>query len=83
MLFRSVRMPHQIHHATEAALAALGIAPEQRSYHPHVTLGRARRRESDVALPRLDLAPFRADAFHLYLSANGTYTKLRSYPLPS
>lgn len=75
--------------ATDHALFSLGILPEKRAYHPHVTLGRIRRQEKDdiralrdeVAGATLDLAPFIAGAFHLYLSADGTYTRLSTYPL--
>lgn len=75
---------------TDAALLTLGLIPERRTYRPHVTLGRIRRQDHDpidklrqaVDQTRFDLAPFRAPSFHLYLSADGTYTNLSEYSLP-
>ncbi len=74
---------------TDAVLLQLGLIPEPRAYRPHVTLGRIRRQDRDPIGPlqhaveqtRFSVAPFRATSFHLYLSANGTYTKLSDYPL--
>jgi 2'-5' RNA ligase len=75
-------------HATEAAVCALGVEKENREYLPHLTLARIRerapldklRREIE-ALPPADFGWFRADAFHLYESAAGTYTRLAAFPL--
>jgi 2'-5' RNA ligase len=49
----------RLHHEVEAALAACGVAPEGRAFHPHVTLGRVRdpRRPPAVAWPA---RPFRS-----------------------
>ena len=33
----------QLHTAIEAEMASLGYSPEERSFHPHLTLGRVRR----------------------------------------
>jgi 2'-5' RNA ligase len=74
---------------TDSVLLQLGLIPEPRTYRPHVTLGRIRRQDHDPIGPlqraveqtRVSVAPFRAESFHLYLSANGTYTKLSDYPL--
>lgn len=74
---------------TDAVLLQLGLIPEPRAYRPHVTLGRIRRQDRDPIGPlqnaveqaKFSVAPFRAASFHLYLSANGTYTKLSDYPL--
>lgn len=88
-LYAGAEMPLELARVTEDSLRSLGIPKETRAYRPHVTLGRARRKASvedlrrEAARSELRLAPFRATAFHLYLSANGTYTRLRSYPLPS
>jgi 2'-5' RNA ligase len=83
-LCAGVQMTGDLHAATESALERIGIAKERRAYCPHVTLGRARRRESFGEMrAALDIAPFRATSFHLYLSGNGTYTKLSDYQLPS
>ena len=90
-LFAGVEMSGDLPRTTEDLLEGLGILKEKRMYRPHLTLGRIRRtgRDSIEALQTelqqtdLDIAPFRAPAFHLYLSANGTYTKLSDYPLPT
>ncbi len=84
-------MAGELNRATEDVLEGLGILREKRAYCPHVTLGRIRRAGRDpldalqAAVPHsgLDIAPFRAEAFHLYLSANGTYTRLNDYRLPT
>ena len=90
-LYAGVSMTSDLPRRTEELLEGLGILKEKRVYQPHVTLGRIRRtgRDSIEALQaelshsNLDIAPFRASAFHLYLSANGTYTKLSDYLLPT
>ena len=80
-LCAGVEMSGDLHRATDTALAAIGVPNERRAYRPHVTLAR-RRHPADLPLTGLDVAPFPAAAFHLYLSANGTYTKLSTYALP-
>jgi 2'-5' RNA ligase len=78
--------------ATDAALEPLGIAKEDRIFHPHLTLGRVRDRRGVNLTPLRaalraheleDFSRFQATAFHLYLSDSGQYTKLSDYPLPS
>jgi len=88
-LYAGVQMTGDLAYATESVLESLGILREKRAYRPHVTLGRIRRTSASIDALRsaaaqsiLDIAPFRARAFHLYLSADGTYTKLSDYPLP-
>jgi 2'-5' RNA ligase len=72
---------------TDAALAELGIAPEKRSYSPHLTLARINDhaqldglRRALSTLPAQEFGTFTADRFHLYLSQRGpsgsVYTKL-------
>jgi RNA 2',3'-cyclic 3'-phosphodiesterase len=76
--------------ASDAAATSLGGPKETRAYRPHVTVGRlfslhrsAKGTPPDLRnAPPLDLAPFRADAFHLYLSRSGSYTRLSTIPLP-
>jgi 2'-5' RNA ligase len=69
---------------TEEAVAALGIAKEQRPYSPHLTLARI---PSPMPLDRLlvnapsTFGSFDVHTFHLYLSRNSVYTKLASYAL--
>jgi RNA 2',3'-cyclic 3'-phosphodiesterase len=89
-LYAGVELTGDLAGQTENLLDGLGILRETRTYRPHATLGRIRRAgrdpidalQQEVAATTLDIAPFRAAAFHLYLSANGTYTKLSDYPLP-
>jgi 2'-5' RNA ligase len=77
------------------ALAAIGVAREDREYRPHVTLARVPRKTSGSALDSLrraaaeagslDFGSFEARAFHLYSSrtepAGSIYTKLAEFPL--
>jgi len=68
--------PHlfQIHKRVQEAALAVGIDPELRPWHPHITIARCR----DVSAQALrkflqsnaqfDAGMFRADAFHLYSS---------------
>jgi RNA 2',3'-cyclic 3'-phosphodiesterase len=78
-------------HATEQAVARLGVPVEQRTYSPHLTLARIR---VAVPLDRLHQAlqslpagcdfyfgSFTAAQFFLYLSAGGKYTQLAGFPL--
>lgn len=78
--------------AIDRALAPLGLAPEDRQYHPHVTLARikgnadVRNLRSKIAgLTDFEFGTFEAREFHLYLSqpqAHGSvYTKLATYDL--
>lgn len=74
--------------AIEARLEPLGIAREDRPYRAHLTLARIDRpadlagvRRAVAALPSTDFGEFQAQAYHLYLSEAGRYTKLASYPL--
>lgn len=77
---------------TDRALAALGIASEQRAFSPHLTLARIKEpvpmqplRETIAALPSLEFGEFTADRFFLYQSrlnpSGSVYTKVSEYPL--
>ena len=78
-------------HATEQAVAQLGIPVEERPYSPHLTLARIKEavpldalRKVLLTLPSecgFDLGSFRASNFFLYLSANGRYTQLARFPI--
>ena len=90
ILHAGVQITGDLAAQTEDVLQGLGILKEKRRYYPHVTLGRIRRKgdpidqlQAELANTDLDIAPFRATAFHLYLSADGIYTKLSDYPLPT
>ena len=76
----------------DRALAAIGVAPEQRPYTPHMTLARIKEpvplqklRQTIAELPPLDFGGFQADRFYLYQSrlqpAGSVYTRLSEFPL--
>ena len=78
--------------ATSQAIEKVGVAIGDRPYAPHLTLARMRDpvpldtlHKAIEALPSgcgFDFGAFRAECFHLYLSAGGKYTKLTTFPLP-
>lgn len=75
---------------TDAALAKLGVIPEQRAFSPHLTLARIPDPPVSGLLDAIqqvtgtDFGSFEADRFHLYLSKPGpkgpVYTKLAEFP---
>lgn len=76
---------------TDRAGAALGIAPEQRAFSPHLTLARIKDkvnlqalREAIAAQPSLEFGHFLAGSFFLYRSqlrpTGSVYTKLAEFP---
>lgn len=82
-----------LHEATDAACAAVGIAPETKKYSPHLTLARIPGPEGVAAargliaqMPLADFGRFTARGFHLYESVPGAghgsrYSKLEEFPL--
>jgi RNA 2',3'-cyclic 3'-phosphodiesterase len=80
----------RLHDRVERALQRVGIAPDPRAFHPHITLARfPSRARGAIALPE-DLAalvgtPTEIDNFVLYESSLGkngaTYTVVARYPL--
>jgi RNA 2',3'-cyclic 3'-phosphodiesterase len=78
-------------HATEQAVAQLGVPVEERAYSPHLTLARIKEavpmdalRKTLQVMPSecgFDFGSFRASGFFLYLSANGRYTQLARFPI--
>ncbi len=75
-------------HSTENAVAALGVAKEDRKFSPHLTLARIRDRShlgglrsAVEALGAPEFGSFTPAAFYLYESKDGTYTKLAEFPL--
>lgn len=75
-------------HSTEAALAALGVAVEDRKYSPHLTLARLRERTDVAALRRAvealgepQFGSFSPASFCLYLSRDEKYTKMAEFPI--
>jgi 2'-5' RNA ligase len=79
-------------HATEQAVAKLGVPIETRAYSPHLTLARVR---DQVQLEELlawagdpDFGGFQASSFFLYVSQGGRdlgarYSKLAEFPFNS
>ena len=78
--------------ATEQATSPLGIAPETRTYVPHLTMARIKKpcdlrplRAAAAAIDASDFGSFEARSFFLYesrLQAGGSvYTKLAEFPL--
>jgi len=78
--------------AIDAATARLGIAPEKRSFSPHLTLARIKDRvdlqplhEAIATLPATEFGGFAAGSFFLYQSTlrptGSVYTKLAEFPL--
>jgi RNA 2',3'-cyclic 3'-phosphodiesterase len=91
VLFAGVRAGEglaELARATDDAMAAIGVAKEDRKYMPHLTLARmkasaplASLRIAIDSLESADLGTFRATAFYLYLSAAGKYSKLAEFSL--
>ncbi len=74
--------------ATEQSLEGIGVAREDRTYRPHVTLARVRDHaplgalKTELASIELsDFGSYTAASFFLYLSAAGKYTKLQEFRL--
>jgi RNA 2',3'-cyclic 3'-phosphodiesterase len=79
---------------TDGALESLGLKPEGRPFHPHLTLARIQNavplqklHETIAAQPSLDFGSFRADRFFLYQSRQGpagsVYTQIAEFPFIS
>lgn len=74
---------------TGQALTEIGVPIEEREFSPHLTLARVResvplgalREALRTSAARFDFGAFRAREFHLYLSADGKYTRLARFPL--
>ena len=73
---------------TEQAVGAIGVPVEDREYTPHLTLARNRNRarvdglvKLVTALPSTDFGAFEANAFYLYRSRAGRYSKLAEFSL--
>ncbi len=79
-----------MHRKIDRAMVTLGLPPESRTYHPHITLARFGAQGGDVAgyvatHAALKTPAFEASEFHLYESRLGSggpsYDKIASYPL--
>ena len=79
-----------LHKKVDQACARAGIAPEGRSYHPHITLARLKRNAGSVdgvaeTSAGLRSSPFRVNAFGLFESTlapeGAVYTLVERYLL--
>jgi 2'-5' RNA ligase len=90
----AVEQLDQLHAALSSALMPLGYAPEERPFHPHLTLGRVRGEIADAARARIAAAlrensapplAWRVDRIHLYQSEltpeGARYTRLHDVQL--
>lgn len=86
--------PHRplkaLHNKVDQAIARVGIAPDERTYMPHITLARLKRSSGSVRglieqSGGLTSPPFSVDAFGLYeskLTPDGAvYSAIELYPL--
>lgn len=81
----------KLQQSVEAEVQAAGLEPDDRSFTPHVTIGRVKRaRRQDVRTfmqrhQEFVLEPFDVDAFHLYESTlhpeGARYEKLATFDL--
>lgn len=85
--------PHlyQLNKRIEDALFSIGIEPEKRLYHPHITVARVNQAAEETVRQYIKRhgnfgsAPFRVEAFHLLRSeeiqGRRVYTTERTWPL--
>ena len=65
---------YQLHKRIEDALFGIGIEPEKRIYHPHITIARVSHASEETTRqflkrhPDFGAAPFKVDQFHLMQS---------------
>ncbi len=81
----------QLHRKIEEAVVAAGIEPDDRRFHPHVTLGRCGRATPGAVKEFLKThrdhagVPFRVETFSLFVShltpEGAEHTPVRAYPL--
>jgi 2'-5' RNA ligase len=85
--------PHlyQLHKRIEDALFSIGIEPEKRLYHPHITVARVNQAADETVRQYIKrhaafgAAPFRVEAFHLFRSeaiqGRRVYTREKTWTL--
>jgi len=81
----------QLHKRIEDALFSIGIEPEKRIYHPHITIARVNHAAEETVKqflkrhPDFGAAPFKVEEFHLMRSeeidGKRVYTKERTWTL--
>ena len=81
----------QLHKRIEDALFNIGIEPEKRIYHPHITIARVNHAADETVRqflkkhPDFGAAPFKVEQFHLMRSevieGKRTYTIERTWDL--
>ena len=81
----------QLHKRIEDALFNIGIEPEKRIYHPHITIARVNHAADETVKqflkrhPDFGAAPFKVEEFHLMQSevieGRRAYHKERTWPL--
>jgi len=81
----------QLHKRIEDTLFGIGIEPDKRIYHPHITLARVNQAADETVRqfikrhPEYGAAPFKVEAFHLMRSevedGHRVYRVERSWPL--
>lgn len=86
------RLLLELQERVEATLGAVGIAPDERRFSPHITIARLRETppQAVVAFEERHHAflagPFPGDQFHLYASTltrdGAIHTREASYPVP-
>ena len=87
--------PHlfQLHKRIDDALFGIGIEPEKRIYHPHITLARVNHAADETVRQYIKrhqdfgAAPFKVNEFHLLRSevidGHRVYTREKTWPLTS
>jgi 2'-5' RNA ligase len=79
-----------LHNKVDQALARVGVAPDRRAFHPHITIARLNRSAGAVeglmaSLSGFATDPFAVDGFALYESRltpeGAVYSVLERYPL--
>ena len=81
---------HILHKKVDQAIARVGIEPDRRAFHPHITLARLGRSSGPTdgflaGSGTVRGVPFRVDRFSLHESRltpeGAVYTELETYPL--
>jgi 2'-5' RNA ligase len=88
VLWLGIELPPQVlelQRACERAAQRAGFEPEERPFHPHLTLGRWRDRAQRPDLPETDLGATRLETLVLYRSeprvGGAVYTALERFEL--